>query len=85
MAVYVCHRRQGHGKFVTACFVRVLAGSSSVMKATLRRGGAVYAIGPAAHAKGLTLRATRAVSAGRYRLVLRSRDGRSSSRYVTVK
>ena len=52
-------------------------------------GGAVYATGPVAsaakHAKGLTLRATRAVPAGRYRLVLVSRAGVSSSRYVTVR
>ena len=89
-AVYECHPREGHGKFATACFVHVAAGSPSVLKATLRRGGAVYATGPvtstgAEHGKGLTLRATRVVPAGRYRLVLVSRGGASTSRYVTVK
>jgi hypothetical protein len=89
-AVYECHPREGHGKFATACFVHVAVGSPSVLKATLRRGGAVYATGPvtstgAEHGKGLTLRATRVVPAGRYRLVLVSRGGASTSRYVTVK
>jgi hypothetical protein len=88
-AVYECHPREGHGKFATACFVRIMPGSPSVLKATLKRGGLIYATGPVAggakHGKGLTLRATRVVTAGRYRLVLRSRDGLSTSRYVTVK
>jgi hypothetical protein len=89
-AVYECHPREGHGKFARACFVHVAAGSPSVLKATLRRGGAVYATGPvtgtgAEQGKGLTLRATRVVPAGRYRLVLVSRGGASTSRYVTVK
>ena len=89
-AVYECHPREGDGKFAKACFVHMSSGSPSVLKATLRRGGAVYATGPvtgtgAEHGKGLTLRVTRAMPAGRYRLVLVSRGGVSTSRYVTVK
>ncbi len=89
-AVYECHPRQLHGKFEMACYVRVASGTGtqSILRATLKRGGKVYATGPvsgARHGDGLALRATSAVPAGRYRLVLVARGGVSSSRYVTVK
>ncbi len=86
-AVYECHPRQGDGKFKTACFVRVMSVSQSVMRATLKRGSTVYASGPAngtQHGKDLLLLATRHVPAGRYTLELISRHG-LTSRYVTVK
>ena len=86
-AVYECHPRQGNGKFKTACFVRVMSSSESVMRATLERGDTVYASGPAVgtqRGKDLLMRAIRPVPAGRYTLELISRHG-AASRYVKVK
>ena len=89
-AVYECHPRKLNGKFENACYVRVASGTAtkSARRAKLERGNAVYATGPVSGAKygeGLALQATRAVPAGRYRLVLVSSGGAWSSRYVTVK
>jgi Glycine rich protein/Collagen triple helix repeat (20 copies) len=90
VAVYECHPRKLNGKFKNACYVRVASstGTQSVMRAKLERGNAVYATGPVSGAKpgeGIAMLATRAVPAGRYRLVLVSRGGAWGSRYVTVK
>jgi hypothetical protein len=76
-AVYMCHRRQGQGKYQIACFVRILSAPRSVVSATLTRGGVVYArTAPGAITAGeqLVLKARRRVSAGRYTLILISKS-----------
>ncbi len=76
-AVYVCHRRKGRGKFVIACFVRILSAPHALTSATLTRGGVVYArTAPGAITAGqqLVLKARRRVSAGRYTLILISKS-----------
>ncbi len=76
-AVYMCHRRQGQGRYEIACFVRILSAPKSVVSATLTRGGVVYArTAPGAITVGqqLVLKARRRVSAGRYTLILVSKS-----------
>jgi hypothetical protein len=73
----MCHRRQGHGRYEIACFVRILSAPKSVVSATLTRGGVVYArTAPGAVTAGqqLVLKARRRVSAGRYTLILISKS-----------
>ncbi len=85
-AVYVCHRRKGRGKFVIACFVRILSAPKSVVSATLTRGGVVYArTAPGAVIAGqqLVLKARRRVSAGRYTLILISKSA-TTRQTITV-
>ncbi len=83
-AEYVCHPRQGHGKYKNACFVRLVSASASkaAVKATLERKGVVYASGASGGGQ-LVLPARRAVPAGRYTLVLTGRHG-TSSETVTI-
>jgi len=85
-AVYVCHRRKGRGKFVIACFVRILSAPHALTSATLTRGGVVYArTAPGAIAAGqqLVLKARRRVSAGRYTLILVSKSA-TTKQTITV-
>ncbi|MFI4992788.1 MAG: choice-of-anchor D domain-containing protein, partial [Solirubrobacterales bacterium] len=85
-AVYVCHRRKGRGKFVIACFVRILSAPHALTSATLTRGGVVYArTAPGAIAAGqqLVLKARRRVSAGRYTLILVSQSA-TTKQTITV-
>jgi hypothetical protein len=76
MATYVCHPRRLHGKYALACFVTVMGIAKSAVKASLERGGVMYANGsPTAGSAGLKLRAIRRVPAGSYTLVLISKRG----------
>lgn len=74
-AVTVCHRRQLHGRFVKACFVRILSAHKSLVSATLTRQGVVYArAGSSGDGQQLELTPRRSVASGRYTLVLVSRS-----------
>ena len=76
-AVYECHRRQGHGRYEKACFVRLLGTSKALVSATLTRHGVLYASGPAsASAPGqpLILKLQRPLGSGSYTLTLAYRS-----------
>jgi hypothetical protein len=70
-AITVCHRRQLHGRFVKACFVRILSAHKSLVSATLTRQGVVYArAGSSGYGQQLELTPRRSLAVGRYTLVL---------------
>ncbi len=97
-ALYVCHKRELHGKYKKACFVQVLSASSSAVKATLSRNGVIYARGASdldATADGgttshggagtdLELEASKPVPSGNYELTLISRSLATTTRTITV-
>jgi hypothetical protein len=85
-AVYVCHRRKGTGKYVIACFVRILSARHDLTSATLMRHGVVYAratSGALTVGHQLVLEARRRVSAGRYTLILVSKSA-TTRQTITV-
>jgi hypothetical protein len=85
MAVEVCHRRQLHGRFQKACFVRIQSTHGSLMSAKLVRQGVVYAqAGSSGHGGQLELASRRAVSGGSYTLVLVSHTA-TTRQSVTVR
>jgi hypothetical protein len=84
-AVEVCHRRQLHGRFQKACFVRIQSPHGSLTSAKLMRQGVVYAhAGPSGNGRQLELTPRRAVSGGSYTLVLVSRTA-TTRQTVTVR
>ena len=84
-AVEICHRRQLDGRFVQACFVRILSAHGSLLGAKLIRDDVVYArAGSSGSGRQLELSSRQAVSGGRYTLVLISRSATVRER-VTVR
>jgi hypothetical protein len=84
-AIEVCHRRQLHGRFLKACFVRIQSTHGSLMSAKLMRQGVVYArAGSSGNGRQLELISRRAVSDGNYTLVLISRTA-TTRQAVTVR
>lgn len=85
-ALYVCHKRELHGKYKKACFVQVLSASSSAVKATLSRNGVIYARGKGGgtSSKTLELGASKPVPNGHYELTLISKSLASTTRTITV-
>ncbi len=85
-ALYVCHKRELHGRYKKACFVQVLSASSSAVKATLSRNGVIYARGTGGGASGhaLELGASKPVPDGHYELTLVSKSLATTTRTITV-
>ncbi|HEY5044390.1 MAG TPA: choice-of-anchor D domain-containing protein [Solirubrobacteraceae bacterium] len=86
-AVYVCHHRQGHGRYRKACFMRILGASRALASATLTRQNVVYASSPAgtiAAGRPLILKLKRPVADGRYTLTLAYSGSITTKQTVTI-
>jgi hypothetical protein len=86
-AVYECHRRQGHGQYEKACYVRLLGAPGALVSATLTRHGIVYASGLAGGSvpgRPPILRLARPLDSGRYTLTLTYRSS-STRQSITVR
>jgi len=85
-ALYLCHKRELHGRYEKACFVRLLSASTSAIKATLSRDGVIYARGRSGgrSGKALDLGASKPVPSGRYELTLISKSLATITRTITV-
>jgi hypothetical protein len=86
-AVYECHRRQGHGQYEKACYVRLLGAPGALVSATLTRHGIVYASGLASGSvpgRPPILRLARPLDSGRYTLTLAYRSS-STRQSITVR